>query len=103
MRQTVAMATPLDNDQRTALASDHPAWTITGEEVSRTFEFADFNEAMGFVNRVALAAEKADHHPDIDIRWNKVALTLTTHSADSLTDNDAELVATIDSWQAGDG
>jgi len=76
----------------------HPAWWIDGEEISRTFEFADFGEAMGFVNRVALAAEKADHHPDIDIRWNKVTLTLSTHSAGALTDFDRSLVETIDGW-----
>jgi 4a-hydroxytetrahydrobiopterin dehydratase len=51
---------------------------------------------MGFVTRVALAAEKADHHPDIDIRWNKVTLTLSTHSADGLTEKDLSLADQVD-------
>ena len=75
----------LDPATRTTFLADHPQWTVRGEEISRTFVFADFNEAMGFVNRVALAAEVADHHPDIDIRWNKVTLTLSTHSEGGVT------------------
>ena len=66
--------------------------------VRRTFKFADFAAAMGFALRAGLVAEKADHHPDIDIRWNKVTLTLTTHSIDALSNLDRVLVATIDGW-----
>ena len=62
----------------------------------RTFEFADFGAAMGFVTRVALAAEVLDHHPDIDIRWNKVTLVLSTHSEGTLTGLDAELAKRAD-------
>jgi 4a-hydroxytetrahydrobiopterin dehydratase len=62
----------------------------------RTFEFADFGEAMGFVTTVALAAESADHHPDIDIRWNKVTLVLSTHSEGTLTGLDADLARAAD-------
>jgi pterin-4a-carbinolamine dehydratase len=69
-----------------------------GEEIGRTFEFSDFGEAMGFVARVALAAERADHHPDIDIRWNRVTLTLSTHSAGALTAKDTALAAEVDAW-----
>ncbi|HSM01774.1 MAG TPA: 4a-hydroxytetrahydrobiopterin dehydratase [Acidimicrobiia bacterium] len=93
------MPTALTPEERQDLERAHPAWSIDGEAISRTFEFADFGEAMGFVNRVALAAEKADHHPDVDIRWNKVLLTLTTHSAGALTDRDRSLVETIDGWE----
>ena len=92
------MATALTTPERKALAASHPAWTIDGEVVRRTFKFADFAAAMGFVTRVGLVAEKADHHPDIDIRWNKVTLTLTTHSIDALSNLDRALVATIDGW-----
>ena len=53
---------------------------------------------MGFVNRVAMASEVADHHPDIDIRWNKVTLVLTTHSEGRLTDKDVHLAETINSF-----
>ena len=92
------MPTPLTPEERTALAGEHPSWNIDGEAISRTFAFGDFGEAMGFVNRVALAAEKADHHPDIDIRWNEVTLTLSTHSAGALTELDRQIVETVDGW-----
>ena len=64
--------------------------------MSRTFRFADFVEAMGFVTRVALLAEKAFHHPDVDIRRSAVTLTLSTHSEGGLTGQDADLAAAID-------
>ena len=92
------MPTPLTSEEREALAADHPDWSIDGEQVARTFAFSDFGEAMGFVNRVALAAEKADHHPDIDIRWNRVTLALSTHSAGALTELDQAMVEMIDGW-----
>jgi 4a-hydroxytetrahydrobiopterin dehydratase len=92
------MPTPLTADQRQSLADSHAAWAIDGEEISRTFEFADFAEAIGFVNRVALTAEKADHHPGIDIRWNKVTLVFSTHSEGALTNLDQKMVETIDGW-----
>lgn len=90
------MPTPLTSDDRRALEAACPAWTIEDDEMRRTFEFADFREAMGFVTSVALAAEKADHHPDIDIRWNKVTLVLSTHSEGTLTDLDADLAKAAD-------
>jgi 4a-hydroxytetrahydrobiopterin dehydratase len=58
--------------------------------------FGDFNEALGFVVRIGAASEVADHHPDIDIRWNKVTCVLSTHSEDALTSKDLELAATFD-------
>jgi 4a-hydroxytetrahydrobiopterin dehydratase len=94
------MATPLTPEAKKILAGEHPAWSIEGEETSQTFEFDDFAESMGFVNRVALAAEKADHHPDIDIRWNKVTVALSTHSEGALTNLDQKLVETIDGWDS---
>ncbi|MEX0825974.1 MAG: 4a-hydroxytetrahydrobiopterin dehydratase [Acidimicrobiia bacterium] len=93
------MSTPLSPKEKQSLADTHPSWSIEGEEISRTFEFSDFAEAIGFINRVALVAEKADHHPDIDIRWNKVTLVFSTHSAGALTDLDRKLVETIDAWE----
>ncbi len=73
-----------------------PKWRRKGSVISRTFEFADFIVAMKFVNAVARAAEKANHHPDMDIRWNKVTLTLTTHDAGGLTAKDFALAAKAD-------
>jgi len=84
----------LPDEQVESFTEDNPGWTLSDAEITRTFEFEDFNEAMGFVTRVSLAAEKANHHPDIDIRWNKVTLTLSTHSEGGLTEKDLELATT---------
>ena len=65
-------------------------------EITKLYKFPDFKEAMGFVNRVADLAEEADHHPDILIRYNKVTLTLSTHSAGGLTEKDSQLARKID-------
>jgi len=70
-----------------------PGWKQRGKTIRRAFEFEDFAAAMKFVNRVAKLAEKAWHHPDIDIRWNQVTLTLATHSEGGLTAKDFELAA----------
>lgn len=77
-----------------ALAST-PGWALESFEIHRTFVFKDFAEAMRFVNGVAGLAEAANHHPDIDIRWNKVTLRLSTHSAGGLTKADFDLAARI--------
>jgi 4a-hydroxytetrahydrobiopterin dehydratase len=73
-------------------------WRRDGDALVRDLQFSDFAEAMAFVNRVAEAAEEANHHPDILIHgWNKVRLTLTTHSAGGLTDNDVQMVPVFES------
>ena len=72
------------------------SWQKNGEVISRRFEFIDFPAAVNFVNAVAAAAEQAQHHPDIDIRWNKVTLALTTHDAGGLTDKDYSLALACD-------
>ena len=92
------MPTPLDDNQRSRFTGEHPHWTLDGKTASRTFGFADFAAAMGFVNRVGLVAERADHHPDIDIRWNRVTLAVSTHSAKAFTERDVDLIETIDGW-----
>lgn len=79
-----------------AFVEAHPGWGKVGDGIARTFELADFNESMGLVIRVALAAEKVDHHPDIDIRWNKVTLTLSTHSEGGVTAKDLNLADLCD-------
>ena len=73
-----------------------PQWTRQGDAIGRTFQFKDFPAAMKFVNAVAVAAEAAWHHPDIDIRWNKVTLVLTTHDAGGLTQKDFDLAREFD-------
>ena len=80
---------------RAALAAV-PGWTKRGAVIRRTYAFADFVAAIRFVSLVAKAAEKAAHHPDIDIRWSKVTLALTTHDAGGLTAKDFTLSARCD-------
>jgi 4a-hydroxytetrahydrobiopterin dehydratase len=79
-----------------AFLEAHEGWERQGDEIVRTYQFSDFNEAMGFVTRAALMAEKSDHHPDIDIRWNKVRLALSTHSEGGLTAKDLDLADRLD-------
>lgn len=86
----------VSNTEIEAFVESHSGWSRAGDGISRTFELADFNESMGFVTRVALAAEKADHHPDIDIRWNKVTLTLSTHSEGGITARDLDMADLCD-------
>ena len=74
-----------------------PQWKLEGKEIVRQYEFADFAAAMVFVNQVAEKAEKAGHHPDIDIRYNKVRLALVSHDKGGLTERDMRMAQTIDS------
>ncbi|MEK7748604.1 MAG: 4a-hydroxytetrahydrobiopterin dehydratase, partial [Bacteroidota bacterium] len=85
------MATLLQEKEISSLLKELKGWTRADKEIQRVCEFKDFVHAMGFVNSVALLAEKMNHHPDIDIRWNKVTLVLSTHSAGGLTSNDFNL------------
>jgi 4a-hydroxytetrahydrobiopterin dehydratase len=91
-----ASLAPLDEAKKNSARTSVPQWTQNGEIISRTFEFADFAGAMKFVNTVAELAEQAQHHPDVDIRWNKVTLALTTHDAGGLTEKDFALARACD-------
>lgn len=72
-------------------------WRQEGEALVRDLKFDDFAQAMAYVNRVADLAEEVNHHPDILVHgWNNVRLTLTTHSAGGLTDNDFQMARRID-------
>ena len=94
------MATLSDTEVKNALAGA-PGWELDGVEIVKEYKFKDFAEAMAFVNRVAEAAEAASHHPDIDIRWNKVRLVLSTHSQGGLTANDFALAGQIEGLARG--
>jgi 4a-hydroxytetrahydrobiopterin dehydratase len=83
-----------EDDLQRALSS--LAWEREGDELVKVVTRKDFAEAMQFVNAVADLAEKANHHPDIAISWNKVTLRLTTHSAGGLTQFDLDLARQID-------
>jgi 4a-hydroxytetrahydrobiopterin dehydratase len=76
-------------------------WVREGDELTKTEKLADFSAALAFVNAVGALAEAANHHPDIDIRWNTVMLRLSTHSAGGLTAKDLELAAAIDNLGGG--
>ena len=73
-----------------------PHWKKKGAKIARTYEFKDFVASMKFVNAVSKLAEQAWHHPDIDIRWNKVTLSLTTHDQGGLTGKDFALAKKFD-------
>ena len=73
-----------------------PEWEPEGKSITRSMEFEEFNDAIDFVNDLAEIAEKAQHHPDILICYNKVTLTLTTHDAGGLTERDIELAQRVD-------
>jgi 4a-hydroxytetrahydrobiopterin dehydratase len=72
-----------------------PGWERRGNQIVKTFTRQDFAHAIMFVNEVATAAEAAGHHPDIEIRWNKVTLALSTDAAGGRTDRDFQLAARI--------
>jgi 4a-hydroxytetrahydrobiopterin dehydratase len=72
-----------------------PEWKIVGNAIRREYQFKDFLEAMAFVNEVAESAEAANHHPDIDIRYNKVTLVLTSHDSGGVTQRDLKMAKQI--------
>ncbi len=86
----------LGPDELSAELATVPAWTHRAGWISRVRPFPDFVTAIRFVNAVARAAEAANHHPDIDIRWNRVTLALTTHDAGGLTARDFALARQLD-------
>jgi 4a-hydroxytetrahydrobiopterin dehydratase len=88
------------NDDEIAARLEGGEWQREGDTIVREWKVADFAEAMGFVNRVAEAAEAADHHPDIDIRYTTLTFTLSTHSEGGLTAKDVELAGKIDNLAA---
>lgn len=85
----------LDDDAVAAALTDL-AWTREGDEIVKVAKRAGFAGALCFVNDVGRLAEAADHHPDIDIRWDTVTVRLTTHSEGGLTQKDLDLAAAID-------
>jgi 4a-hydroxytetrahydrobiopterin dehydratase len=85
------------SDQELAQALADSSWERDGDAIVREREFDDFAAAMRYVNRVADAAEAANHHPDILVHgWNKVRLTLTTHDQGGVTQSDLDMARTLD-------
>jgi 4a-hydroxytetrahydrobiopterin dehydratase len=85
------------NENELQQALQHlPGWSVRNNAMERSYKFADFVAAMAFVNRVAELAEQAQHHPDIDIRYNQVKIALSTHDAGGITQKDADMAAKIE-------
>jgi 4a-hydroxytetrahydrobiopterin dehydratase len=90
----------LDEPAIVAALRGVPGWERAGAEIRRRYRFADFRQALAFVNRVGVLAESAGHHPDIDIRYDTVILALTTHDAGGLSAKDFDLARAIDALPA---
>lgn len=99
------MVAKLDLAERAELARTLPGWTpVEGRDaIRRGFRFRDFSEAWAFMSRVALLAEKHDHHPEWSNVWNRVEIVLTTHDAGGLSARDVALARAIDAIAPGDG
>jgi len=78
-----------------------PGWVRTGESITRTFAFAGFPEAIAFVSRLIAPAEEMEHHPDLDVRYNRVIVSLSTHDQGGLTMHDFDLAALVDGAVGG--
>lgn len=85
----------LTSEQVTAELATTPGWEVTDGQITRTVTRKDFRDALLYVNAVGYLAEQANHHPDIAISWNKVTLTLVTHSAGGLTSKDFVLARQV--------
>ena len=96
LKDFAASAKPLTPPEIALALTKISDWQRNGVVISRTFQFKDFPAAMRFVNAVAAMAEAAWHHPDIDVRWNKVTLALTTHDAGGLSEKDFALAKKFD-------
>jgi 4a-hydroxytetrahydrobiopterin dehydratase len=94
------MAAKLTHDQVLAALKELPGWALRDGKLHRDLKFNDFSQAFAFMMRVALAAEKMDHHPDWSNAWNKVSVDLTTHSAGGITQNDIALARKINEISA---
>ena len=77
------------------LASLH-GWTLEEKRISKRFEFKDFREAVNFLTEITPVADEQNHHPDVQIHWNELTLTLWTHASGGLTERDFRLAGTID-------
>ena len=86
----------LSPDELTAALPGLPSWSGDGEGLRRTVELPGFPDAVAALVRIAFVAEQLDHHPDVDLRWRRLHLTLVTHSAGGVTELDLELARRID-------
>ena len=94
------MVERLTEEERAAALEALPGWDLVDgrDAITRTFKFGDFNAAFGFMSRVAMVAEKMDHHPEWFNVYNRVEVTLSTHDADGLTERDIRLAKAMDGF-----
>jgi len=89
------MSTVLTGNELSQALQNLPGWRLNGRVIERSFEFRNFVEAMGFVNRIAEAAEALNHHPDITINYSKVKLSLVSHDSGGITQRDVRMAGKI--------
>lgn len=94
------MARLSDDEIRSGLAN-LAGWGRRGDEIEKLYELPSFPDAIAFVTRIGFLAEKANHHPDLDVRWRKVRVGLSTHDEGGITDRDLRLAGEIESVAAG--
>lgn len=90
------MATKLSDDEVTEALGALRGWSREGNAIVKEFRFSGFDDSIGFVVRLGIRAEAADHHPDIDVRYNRVRVALSTHSEGGITDKDIALASEAD-------
>ena len=95
------MSTVLAGAELLQALQNLPGWNLHGNAIERVFDFPNFVEAMGFVNRIAEAAEAMNHHPDITINYNKVKLSLMSHDSGGVTQRDLRMAGKINEISAG--
>ena len=95
------MSTVLSSSEIDQALQTLPGWTRQGKAIERVFQFGNFVQAMEFVNKIAVAAEAANHHPDIVINYNRVALGLTSHDSGGVTQRDIRMAGKINELSGG--
>lgn len=90
------MRAALSNEQISIALKELPGWSREGNAITKTFKFSKFSDGIAFVQRVAAAADAMDHHPDIDIRYTKIRIALSTHDAGGITASDTKLAGQIE-------
>ena len=93
------MRTKLSDSEVQASLKTLPGWSLEGGAIVKTFKFGKFAEGIAFVQRVAQAADAMDHHPDIDIRYTKIRVALSTHDAGGITEMDVKLASRIEALE----
>jgi 4a-hydroxytetrahydrobiopterin dehydratase len=92
---------PLPDDEISTGLGSLPGWERRNDEIEKVYELPSFADAIAFVTRVGFLAEKADHHPDLDVRWRKVRVALSTHSEGGITGKDLALAGEIENVAGG--